>query len=71
MFTDDTLYDPRHADLTALVSSSTLAQWRHESRGPAYIKIGARVFYRGADLNAWLASRTVRPTDAPPPQVAA
>ena len=34
-----------------------------EGRGPAFIKLGSRVAYRGSDLNAWLATRSVRPTD--------
>ena len=39
---------------------------RHQpqpGRGPAFIKLGSRVAYRGSDLNAWLATRSVRPTD--------
>jgi hypothetical protein len=33
----------------------TLAAWRCEKKGPAYLKIGRRVFYRRADIGEWLA----------------
>jgi hypothetical protein len=32
----------------------TLAVWRVEKRGPRYLKIGRKVFYRRSDLCAWL-----------------
>ena len=36
----------------------TLARWRTEGKGPAYIQIsGRRVAYLGKDLNAWLMSQ--------------
>lgn len=38
---------------------TTLAEWRMISgRGPAFIKVGAKVRYRRADIEAWLDSRT-------------
>ena len=63
MFDDDKLYLASDSALLKLGRPSTLAHWRSEGRGPAFIKLGARVAYRGSDLNQWLASRTVRPTD--------
>ena len=33
---------------------TTLTAWRHEKRGPAWIKVGRGCFYRRADINAWL-----------------
>ena len=41
-----------------------MAHWRCEARGPAFIKLGLKVAYRGRDLNDWLESQTVRPTAA-------
>lgn len=42
------------------VSSNTLAAWRHQGTGPAYIRISARmVAYRPADLHAWADARRV------------
>jgi hypothetical protein len=64
MFHEDTLYLTSDPALLVLGRPSTLSHWRCEGRGPAFIKIGSRVAYRGADLNRWLAAQTVRPTDA-------
>lgn len=63
MFDEDTLYLTDDPALLVLGRPSTLAHWRSEGRGPAFIKLGARVAYRGSDLNRWLIARTVRPTD--------
>ena len=35
----------------------TLAKWRSEGVGPAYIKVGSRVRYSDVDLEAWLVQR--------------
>lgn len=32
----------------------TLENWRCQCRGPAFVKIGARVFYRTRDLDAFI-----------------
>jgi predicted DNA-binding transcriptional regulator AlpA len=43
----------------------TLARYASMSRGPRYVRTGdrrGRVWYRPADLDAWLDSRTVEPT---------
>ena len=61
MFEPDKLYFTNSAELLALMPYSTAAHMRSEGRGPAFVKIGSRVAYRGSDLNAWLESRTVRP----------
>lgn len=63
MFDDDMLYSADDPALLILGRPSTLAHWRSEGRGPAYIKMGRRVAYRGSDLNEWLAAQTVRPTE--------
>lgn len=42
------------------VAVNTLEVWRCTKRyNLPYIKVGARVKYRKADLDAWLAARTV------------
>ena len=64
MFDPDKLYFTHNPALTALAPYSTLAHWRSEGRGPAFVKVGSRVAYRGRDLNAWLAERTVQPAAA-------
>lgn len=35
------------------LSPVTLAQWRSRDRGPAFLKLGAAVRYRRADLDTW------------------
>jgi hypothetical protein len=42
----------------------TLRAWRAASRGPAYFDVGGRIAYWTRDLDAWLASRRVKPTRA-------
>lgn len=32
----------------------TLENWRCQGRGPAYVKLGSRVFYRTEDLDAYV-----------------
>ena len=64
MFQDDKLYLTDDPALRVLGPYSTLATWRSKGVGPAFIKIGARVAYRGEDLNRWLEERTVRTTAA-------
>ena len=64
MFTDDTLYLATDEAMRQIAPASTMAHWRCEGRGPAYVKIGLKVAYRGRDLNEWLESQTVRPNAA-------
>lgn len=40
-------------------SPGTLQNWRSLGIGPAYCKVGRRVVYRVADLDAWLSSHAV------------
>jgi len=35
------------------VSVKTLSNWRSRKAGPAYIKVGAAVFYKPEDLEKW------------------
>ena len=48
------------------VAQATLKQWRCHGRGPTFVKIGKRVLYREADLDAWIdeQARTPRPAAA-------
>lgn len=64
MFQDDKLYLTSDPALKAIGPYSTLSHWRSEGRGPAFIKLGSKVAYRGSDLNSWLTSRTVEPRAA-------
>lgn len=39
-----------------LISERTLEQWRWQGKGPRYLKVGARVIYRLADIEAYEAA---------------
>jgi hypothetical protein len=41
------------------ISPRTLANWRSQSTGPTYMKIGGRVAYKVEDVVAWEDKRTV------------
>lgn len=58
LFTSRDVAEYRHTTETAL------AQERWRGDGPRYLKLGRRVFYRAADLQAWLAEHTITPTPA-------
>ena len=64
MFDPDTLYFATDPALRSIAPASTMAHWRCEGRGPAYVKIGPKVAYKGADLNRWIEAQTVRPAAA-------
>lgn len=44
------------------ISVRTLANWRVLGTGPKYTKIGGRVLYPIAEVQAWEAARTVNST---------
>jgi hypothetical protein len=45
----------------------TLANWRSSGGGPPFYKIGSRVLYDDADVDAWLAARRKTCTSDPGP----
>ena len=64
MFDESKLYPASDPAVLAIAPYSTMAHWRCEGRGPAFMKIGTRVMYSGRDLNAWLAKQRVEPAAA-------
>jgi hypothetical protein len=48
-------------ELDVLGNRDKLAQWRHKGLGPAYYRLGRKIVYRGADLNAWAEAHRVEP----------
>jgi hypothetical protein len=54
----DGLMDPRTTAAFLIVTVPTLADWRCKGIGPDFVKCGALVRYRLADLQAWLAAHT-------------
>lgn len=39
----------------------TLANWRLQQRGPAYIRLGRKIYYRVEDLQDYILSKRVDP----------
>lgn len=47
------------------IPEQTLANWRHEGRGPAFVRLSARhIFYDRADIERFFAERKVTPGKA-------
>ena len=46
-------------ELNLIGDRDKLAQWRHKGMGPAFYRLGRKIVYRGADLNAWAEARRV------------
>jgi len=49
------------AEYLGPVSVRTLQDWRNQGTGPAYARLGRRIAYDIADLDAFLASQRVEP----------
>jgi len=43
------------------LSVQTLRNWRHQSKGPAYSKLGRSVRYDLEDISAFLTQRKIKP----------
>ena len=63
-FEPERFYRASDPELRVIATAGTLNQWRFHGRGPAYVKFGKRVLYRGTDLNEFVAANTVRPDPA-------
>lgn len=46
------------------IAQQTLARWRHEGKGPRYVKAGRRIFYRTGDVRSWIDDQTRQSTAA-------
>ncbi len=58
-------YRPKEVWEATGFAEQTLAKWRCLGSGPAYLKIGGRIFYCGSALNAWIASAETGGTPTP------
>lgn len=62
LFDESRCYAPTDIEiLTLLGSRARQAQMRHHGRSPAYFRLGRKIIYHGADLNAWANARRVDP----------
>ncbi|MEM6355208.1 MAG: MerR family transcriptional regulator [Pseudomonadota bacterium] len=60
----DAWYATDAPELDVIGKRQTRTKWRHENRGPAFVKSGSRVLYRGADVLTWLEARRVQTDQA-------
>ena len=51
------LMDPTEVSEYLGVPIGTLANWRYQGRGPAFVRVGRHVRYRAEDVGEWLAMR--------------
>lgn len=58
-FNPESYYRPSSPQMRDIAAEQTLARWRCEGVGPAYIKIGGRILYLGADVIKWLKAHRV------------
>lgn len=64
LFEDERNYLLGDPELELMGDREKLAQWRHKGMGPPYYKLGRKIVYAGADLNAWAESQKVSLGDA-------
>lgn len=57
--TNSPLIDEKQLCAELGISSVTATKWRAKAAGPPFIKVGRLVRYRRADVEVWLASRTI------------
>jgi hypothetical protein len=41
---------------------ATLTMWRHLGKGPPYLKLGKRIFYRPSDLRTYIDQQVIVPS---------
>lgn len=58
----DALLSAEQAATVLGLSVKTLANWRVSGAGPAFLKLGGRVLYDPADLQAWRDARRRKST---------
>jgi hypothetical protein len=60
----DLLMEPVEVSTYLGVPVGTLANWRYQALGPAYIRVGRHVRYRRADVARWVEAQLDRPQSA-------
>jgi hypothetical protein len=54
------MLNTREAAILLDVEPSTLAAWRHQRRGPDYIRMGGSIRYRRDAIEKWVEASTVK-----------
>ena len=65
----DALLTPAEVSHYLGVPVGTLANWRYQSRGPAFLRVGRHVRYRTEDLAAWVQAQLAENLSRPPDTV--
>ena len=58
-FDDTKLYHTSDPLLEQFGRPQTWRVWRAKGKGPSYLRVGGRIFYRGIELNRWLGTSVV------------
>ena len=56
------LFDPEEASAYLQIAKQTLARWRCYGLGPCFVRIGGKIFYDLADLDAFIAANKFHST---------
>ncbi|WP_339033395.1 helix-turn-helix domain-containing protein [Bradyrhizobium symbiodeficiens] len=64
LISTDELIDPLQVAGALNVKPQTLTAWRTLGKGPVFVKVGKRVFYRRADVESWLGAQRRDPARA-------
>jgi excisionase family DNA binding protein len=56
---EDRLLWPEQVAEMLGVPIGTLANWRYQGRGPAFVKVGRHVRYRRSDVAGWIEEHVV------------
>ena len=60
LFDETRHYQPTDSEILELLGSKDKqAQMRHHGRSPNYYRLGRKIVYHGADLNAWANAQRV------------
>lgn len=59
------LFTPTDVAAMLGLSPHTLAMWRWEKKGPAFVKLGRNVFYRLDDVKLWIDANQILPDEEP------
>jgi hypothetical protein len=46
------------------VATNTMRDWRVDEKGPAFVRLGKRIFYRREDISTWIGAQRREPRRA-------
>jgi Helix-turn-helix domain len=61
MIDPDELIPAAEAAELLRLEPSTLADWRCDDKGPGYVRLGKRIFYRREDIAEWIGAQRHEP----------